>query len=150
MEFYEEPTLPFFNRVKSSDYTRSGYDRGHLAPDADFDYSPDSLKQTYSMANVAPQTPTLNRKVWLKGEKYERLVATKLGDVNVINVVNYSKEPLKMNHKIDIPNKFYKIIYNDSKNFKKCFTFDNIEYMDVEKDRLEDHQIDCNSIKISN
>lgn len=53
-----------------------------------------------------------------------------------------------MNHKIDIPNKFYKIIYNDEKNFKKCFTFDNIEYMNVEQDRLEDHEIECSKLKI--
>lgn len=148
MEFYDEPTLPFYQRTTSKDYTHSGYDRGHLCPDADMDYSYETLLQTYSMANVAPQTPTLNRKVWLKGEKYERYVATKLGTVNVINVVNYSSDPIRMNHKIDIPNKFYKIIYNDEKGFKKCFTFDNIEYMNVDQDRLEDHEIECQKLKI--
>ncbi len=50
-------------------------------------------------------------------------------------------------YNINIP-KFYKIIYNDEKNFKKCFTFDNIEYMNVEQDRLEDHEIECSKLKI--
>lgn len=148
MEFYDEPSLPFIYKTTSKDYTRSGYDRGHLCPDADMDYSYETLLQTYSMANVVPQTPTLNRKVWLKGEKYERLVASKLGEVTVINIVNYSEDPIKMNHKIDIPNNFYKIIYNDAKNFKQCFTFDNIEYLHPEKDRLEDHQIECDKLKL--
>lgn len=148
IKFYEESELPFFKSVSSTDYLHSGYDRGHLCPDADMDYSFETVYLPYSMANVIPMTPSLNRKVWLKSEKYERLVATKLGNVNVINIVNYSSDPIKMNHKIDIPNKFYKIIYNDEKNFKKCFTFDNIEYMNVEQDRLEDHEIECSKLKI--
>ena len=149
IKFYEDSELPLFKSTSSVDYLHSGYDRGHLCPDADMDYSFETVYQTYSMANVIPMTPSLNRKVWLKGEKYERLIATKLGDVNVINIVNYSKEPLKMNHRIDIPSNFYKIIYNDSKNFKKCFSFDNIEYMNVELDRLEQHQIECDKLKIN-
>lgn len=146
VEFYEEELIPLKFRTNTNDYTRSGYDRGHLAPDADFDFSIKSLEETYSMANIVPMTPTLNRKVWLKGELYERLVAAKLGKVNVINVVEFSQNirDRKIGYsQLSIPKKFYKIIYNQSMQFTKCFEFSNIDY-DTDGDRLEEHEIDCN------
>lgn len=37
-DFYSENLIPIKYRTKSSDYINSGYDRGHLASDASFDY----------------------------------------------------------------------------------------------------------------
>ncbi len=56
-KFYEEEQLPEEYRAEYSDYTHSGYDRGHMAPDASFDWSIESLEATYSMANIIPQVP---------------------------------------------------------------------------------------------
>ena len=39
MGFYTEKNIPAKYRSKNKDYTHSGYDRGHLANDASFDYS---------------------------------------------------------------------------------------------------------------
>jgi len=125
-KFYSEKNLPKKYRSVSKDYTNSGYDRGHLAPDASFDYDEKSVRKTYSMANIIPQAPNVNRKLWIKAEKYERLIAQKLGKVNVINGVIYTSNPKRIGkNSIAVPDGFWKMIYNDEKNFKKCFYYQN-------------------------
>jgi endonuclease G len=147
--FYPESKVPVNYRVKHSDYTRSGYDRGHLANDASFDWSIDSQKATYSMANISPQTPKLNRKVWIKAEKYERKVATNLGKVDVINLVQYDKRPKKIGKaQLSVPSKFYKILANESKGFKKCFEYENNFNIDVKNDKLKNHEVSCRELRI--
>ena len=142
-EFYSEKNIPIQYRTKSQDYINSGFDRGHLAPDANFDYDVKAQVKTYTMANIVPQSPTLNRKTWIKAEKYERFITSELKTVTVINIVDYSKSTTQIGKdNLSVPNTFYKIIFNDDKNFKKCFKYENIE-INPETDKLKDHQIDC-------
>ena len=49
---------------------------------------------------------------------------------------------------IVIPTKLYRIYYNNEANFEKCFEYENILNVDYKNDRLENHEIECNSIKI--
>lgn len=51
-------------RVVTSDYTRSGYDRGHLAPAADMKWSEQAMAESFYLSNVCPQHPELNRRAW--------------------------------------------------------------------------------------
>lgn len=138
--FYEEESLHKKYRVNPYDYSSTGYDRGHLSPDATFDFEQDTLNDTYSMINIVPQKPNLNRGVWLKAERYERMIARKLDTLDVLNLVEYSNQKIKRNS-ISIPSKFYKIMYNNEKNFYRCFSFDNIDYDKEEK--LRTHEISC-------
>lgn len=93
----------------------------------------------YSEKNI----PTLNRKTWIKAEKYERFITSELKTVTVINLVDYSESTTQIGkNNLSVPNAFYKIIFNDNKNFKKCFKYENIE-INPETDKLKDHQIDC-------
>jgi endonuclease G len=46
------------------DYWHSGYDRGHLAPSADFKWSHQALSESYYYSNMSPQRPELNRQRW--------------------------------------------------------------------------------------
>ena len=145
--FYAENNIPVKYRSYPEDYTHSGYDRGHLANHADFDYSANILYQTYSMSNIIPQVPEVNRDTWIKAEKYERSVAQSLGAVSVINGVDYSNNPERIGkHKIAVPTSFWKIIFNDSKNFKRCFKYDNV-VPDVKFDKLKNHEVDCSMLK---
>lgn len=146
-KFYSESTIPMQYRSKSSDYARSGYDRGHLANDASFDYDEKIVVKTYTMANIIPQAPLVNQKTWIKAEKYERLVASKIGSVSVINGVNYSSNPKRIgDNQIAIPDSFWKMIYNDKINFKKCFLYQNDNDVDVKLDKLENHEVDCSLV----
>ena len=58
--------------AKPSDYTRSGYDRGHLAPAADMSFSEDAMKQSFYMSNISPQEPSFNRGIWRELEEQTR------------------------------------------------------------------------------
>lgn len=142
--FYTEKNLKKRYRSHTKDYTHSGYDRGHLANDASFDYSKKTMRKTYTMANIIPQAPNINRKLWVKAERYERAMAVKLGKINVINKVIYPKTPKRIGrNKIAVPSGFYKILFNNEKKFKKCFYYGNNLKVRVKGDKLKSHQVQC-------
>ncbi|WP_373033332.1 DNA/RNA non-specific endonuclease [Sulfurovum sp.] len=142
--FYTEKNLPKKYRSHTRDYTNSGYDRGHLANDASFDYDEKAVRKTYTMANIIPQAPKVNRKTWIKAEKLERQVAVSLGSVSVLNGVVYSSNPKRIGkNKIAVPNGFWKMIYNDAKGYQKCFYYQNNDAIDVKADKLKSHQVEC-------
>jgi len=142
--FYTEKNLKKKYRSHTKDYTHTGYDRGHLANDASFDYSKKTVRKTYTMANIIPQAPKVNRKTWIKAEKLERKVAVKLGSASVINGVIYSSNPKRIGkNKIAVPDAFWKMIYNDSKNYKKCFYYENDLNAKAKGDKLKSHLVDC-------
>ena len=45
-------------------YDAFGYDRGHLAPSADFRWSEKALSESYFYSNMSPQLPEFNRGIW--------------------------------------------------------------------------------------
>lgn len=49
-------------------YSRSGYDKGHLAPAADFAHSRAEMAVTFDYVNCLPQRPSLNRGEWKRDE----------------------------------------------------------------------------------
>lgn len=62
-KFLPDPDLPE-PRVEHSDYTRSGYDRGHMAPAADMKWSKKAMQESFYMSNICPQNQKLNRDDW--------------------------------------------------------------------------------------
>ncbi len=46
------------------EYDGFGYDRGHLAPSADFRWSQKALSESYFYSNMSPQLPDFNRGIW--------------------------------------------------------------------------------------
>ena len=148
--FYDEMSIPKQYRTTYSDYTgyAEDWNRGHfVAADADFDEDYNRLITTYSMANVIPQSAPVNQKTWLKMEMYGRLVASKLGELHTISIAKYNDPNHKMRD-ITIPTDLYRVLYNDSKNFKKCFHYKNELNVDVKNDDLRDHEIECKEIQL--
>jgi len=47
-----------------TEYDGFGYDRGHLAPSADFRWSAKALSESYFYSNMSPQLPEFNREGW--------------------------------------------------------------------------------------
>jgi endonuclease G len=68
-----EPDPRTLARVTTGDYSRSGYTRGHLAPNYLISqlYGRRAQKQTFLMSNVAPQRAHLNQKLWQRLEEVE-------------------------------------------------------------------------------
>ena len=147
--FYSDKTIPKEYRSKYSDYTGTGrtWNRGHfIIADADADYSKKSLHLVYDMCQILPQAAKVNQKVYLKAERYGRLIATKLGYVNSVSIANYKNANKTIKNNVVIPSGFYRIYYNDKAHFKRCFYFKNDPYINPAKDRLKDHLVDCNKI----
>ena len=71
-----------------SDYTNSGYDRGHMAPNADFNDTYENALLTFFIANAWPQTPEVNRIEWLNAEYETRRLAAEYLLVKVIITVD--------------------------------------------------------------
>ena len=69
--FYEEKSIERGDfRSKLSHYHKSGFDRGHMAPGADF--PSDSTQDTYTLCNIAPQDPVMNKGIWNSLEEWIR------------------------------------------------------------------------------
>lgn len=101
--------------VKTSDggdYEGNVWDKGHLAPAADFNCNKDYLKMTFSYLNCVLQHEKLNRGAWRLLEAYERDLAKKYSvDVKIKMV--YSKKSLVLKSGATVPDGFYKTIkYN--------------------------------------
>lgn len=94
-------------RVTPSDYTGSGFDRGHIAPNADRYTSREAADATFLMTNMTPQTPDLNRGPWEKLESYLRTLVTRGSDVYIVAGVYGEKGKIK--NKVTIPANNWKI-----------------------------------------
>lgn len=70
-------------RANTKHYTRSGYQRGHLCPSADFNSRYDLMRSTYLLSNIVPMRDTLNCRSWYQTEVRCRAEAIKLGGVRV-------------------------------------------------------------------
>mmetsp|Transcript_4314 Transcript_4314/g.7543 ORF Transcript_4314/g.7543 Transcript_4314/m.7543 type:complete len:419 (-) Transcript_4314:4-1260(-) len=73
--FREEKSLRPKHRSRNASYRNSGYDRGHLAPAADFGHDDGAMAATFSLCNASPQAPSFNRTPWRKLEDWVRKVA---------------------------------------------------------------------------
>lgn len=69
--FITDTSLPSgIYRVKHSDYTNSGFDRGHMVQSESRTLTVEDNKTTFLMTNILPQTPDLNQGVWYDFEYY--------------------------------------------------------------------------------
>ncbi len=93
--------------VVPSDYSGSGYDRGHLAPSADRSASIEGMSETFLMSNMVPQTGDLNRGPWAKLEGYLRTLVTRGSDVYIIAGAYGEKGLLK--NKVSVPTNTWKV-----------------------------------------
>ena len=136
-------------RAATTDYVNSGYDRGHIAPDAAFDWSNESLDSVYSLANIMPQARKVNRYTWTKAERLARFMAVKLGQVTVVNVLIYDSAPERIGqNRIAVPKGYYKILFNHQKNYLQCLYYANEKDIDTSKDRLSSHQVSCSELTL--
>ena len=145
--FYSEESVEEQYQAHYSDYTNSGYDRGHLAPDAAFDWSEESLDATYSLANIIPQVREVNRDMWVDVERYARIKAIDMGRVNVLNIVKYRSRPRRIGeHGIAVSDGFYKVLYDEDSGYEECFYYANRPNENSLSDKRDTHLVDCGSI----
>jgi endonuclease G len=110
-DFHEEAALPSTQRASNADYARSRFDRGHLAPSGDMPNMA-AQQESFSLANIAPQAPTLNRGLWAEIEEATRGVAERDGEVYVVTGVFYAVNAQYLKSRVAVPAGFYKAVYN--------------------------------------
>lgn len=113
--FHSEMRIPELSRAKLKDYVRSGYDRGHLAPSADMA----TYKQQYdsfSLVNIIPQSPHLNRNIWKKTESAVRHLTKIHKESYVITGVVFDVNSETIGNSVTIPSYVYKVVYIPSSN----------------------------------
>jgi endonuclease G len=116
--------------VKTSDdfdYKNNLYDKGHMAPAADFNCSMETLKQTFSYINCALQHQDLNRGMWEQLEEYERFLYRRYGTINVKIIVEFKKPLKKLKTGATVPSGFYKELYIVSRKQTMRFYMPNVK-----------------------
>ena len=117
----------------NEDYTRSGYDRGHLAPAGDMKWSAKAMRESFYLSNICPQKPKLNRGIWKDLEEQCRLWALDNGSLLIVTgpVITGDMKRLGKN-RVAIPKAFYKVLcYHTEKGYKGIgFLFENRDYKD--------------------
>ncbi|EPY4328992.1 DNA/RNA non-specific endonuclease [Klebsiella variicola] len=81
--FHAEPKLPKQFESTPKDYRNSGYDQGHMTPNGDAGNAQEQF-ETFSLANMTPQLPDLNRKAWRLMEESVRKQVLAEGDAWVV------------------------------------------------------------------
>ncbi|MGP9544765.1 DNA/RNA non-specific endonuclease [Psychrobacter sp. AOP7-B1-25] len=114
--FHEESKLPESARASLSDYSGSGYDRGHLAPNADM-ANRSQQYDSFSLANIAPQSPRNNRYIWRNIESATRYLTQQYGEVYTITGVAFTdKKTKQLANRVLVPSYFFKAVYIPATN----------------------------------
>lgn len=114
--FHEESKLPESARASLSDYSGSGYDRGHLAPNADM-ATRSQQYDSFSLANIAPQSPRNNRYIWRNIESATRYLTQQYGEVYTITGVAFTNKKTKqLANRVLVPSHFFKAVYIPATN----------------------------------
>ena len=116
----------------NEDYTRTGYDRGHLAPAGDMKWSEKAMRESFYLSNITPQKPGLNRGIWKELEEQIRLWARENGAVLIATGPVIPDEELNRlgKNRVGVPRQFYKVLCMVVNNQLEGvgFLFENRDY----------------------
>ena len=127
--FHAEDALPERDRAELSDYERSGYDRGHMAPNADF-ATRKAQAESFSLANMVPQVHESNAGVWAGIESATRQLATAEGDIYVISGPAFIGGNLKKIGNVLVPTHVWKVIYSPAQQKAGAYLITNDDTRD--------------------
>jgi len=120
MDFY---TVPGYITSDNNDYVNNIYDKGHMAPAADFNCNKEMLLKTFTYLNCTLQNEKLNRGVWRILELHERDLAM-TGNVKVKIVCSFTQQNILASGAW-VPTGFYKFIYFNGELMEKYY-FPNV------------------------
>ncbi|MEG1544538.1 MAG: DNA/RNA non-specific endonuclease [Tannerellaceae bacterium] len=131
----------------NEDYSRSGFDRGHMAPAGDMKWSVKAMRESFYFSNICPQQPGLNRGVWKALEEQSRLWALDGNSMLIVTgpVITDDLKPLGKN-RVGVPKQFYKVLCYVAGNKPRgiAFLFENRDYPAVS---LKDMAIPIDSVE---
>ncbi len=120
--FKPDPLLPAETNI-GADYTKSGYDRGHVSPAADnLCMTQDVQDECFYFSNMIPQTHTLNAGIWKTLEVQTRTWALEQDSIHVWAGAVGNKGKIGT---VTIPTQCWKVIYIKKSKEWMAFLFDN-------------------------
>ena len=127
--FEPEPLLRSSQRADMSDYRRSGYDQGHMAPNADLSWDPQVQRESFYLSNIAPQLPGLNRGLWRELEAVIRSWAYDRGNLTIYvgPIYNRQSERTIGANRVVVPDAFFKIVIDNRTQTHLAFQFAHVE-----------------------
>jgi endonuclease G, mitochondrial len=130
-DFHAESRLPRNQRAELSDYARSGFDRGHLAPNGDM---PDkrSQRESFTLANMVPQDGDHNRHIWAPIEGEVRKMAKKEGQLYVITGPAFLGNKLRKVGNVLVPSHLYKVVYSPRQKMAAAWFTENRAHADIQ------------------
>lgn len=111
--FVADISIP--NGPKPDDYTGTGYDKGHAAPDGDMSFDQQVEFESFLMTNMFPQHGSLNRGIWklletaIRGWTVQRNQSYTIYVGAIYNINN----PV-IGNGVKVPNAYYKIVINNA------------------------------------
>jgi endonuclease G len=85
-DFRADTTLPAgWYQVQATDFSGSGFDRGHMCPSADRTITVTANSATFLMTNMIPQLPANNQGVWANLESYSRTLVSQGNELYIIS-----------------------------------------------------------------
>lgn len=108
--FREDPSVTS-GSATLEDYTRSGYDRGHLAPAADFKWSDSAMSSTFYFSNMSPQLPGFNRGIWKELEEKTRDQAKQDHELYVVTGPIFKNATTTIGpNEVTVPTHYFKVL----------------------------------------
>lgn len=122
-----EPDLRLSNPVQSQDYTGSGFDRGHMAPNYGIAkcYGAEAQKETFLMSNISPQRHELNAGLWKNLEmRAIHNYVPRYRELWVITGPIYKKQMARtIPSGVALPDAFFKIFLDEFDGRIRCLAF---------------------------
>jgi endonuclease G len=111
---FREDSLVKSGSATKDDYWDSGYDRGHIAPSADFRWSAQAISESYFYSNMSPQRPEFNRERWAELENWIREAVLGSNEQIIVIAGPVLREGLPQltqgPNKVSIPEYCYKVV----------------------------------------
>ena len=125
--FNEDPAVSS-GSASNSDYSKSGYDRGHLAPAADMKWSEKAMSESFYYSNMSPQLPAFNRGIWKILEEKVRDWALENDSILIVTgPILPSNNEMKLTtigpNSVAVPQYYYKAILDFKKEKSKSIAF---------------------------
>jgi len=111
--------------VMQNDYSKTGFDRGHLVPAGDMKLNKQAMSETFFMTNMSPQRPRFNQGIWAQLENGVRDMVRKMGRAYVVTAPILKANLPRIRSGVSIPERYYKIAYFPDAGIMRAYLIEN-------------------------
>ncbi|MCS7298039.1 MAG: DNA/RNA non-specific endonuclease, partial [Bacteroidia bacterium] len=111
-DFRPDPNVKTIS-AQLEDYRKSGYDRGHLVPAADFKWDSVGMSETFYLSNMSPQLHAFNAGIWERVESTVRAWALQKKQLVIYTgpILDTVRQRIGKN-RVSVPRAYYKVVYH--------------------------------------